>query len=98
MEELSKLIQSGGSQAMDLINTNQSGGAVQIIFLVLNLLIPIIFFFVYYFWHLGLDDDRVEKEEEDEGEDDEDTDRNYVIWEKMSIKVLLFMMFLCFLT
>ena len=97
MEELSKLIQSGGSQAMDLINTNQSGGAAQIVFLVLNLFIPIIFFFVYYFWHLGLTDDRVEKEDEGDEDKDKDTDRDYVIWGKMSIKVLLFMMFLCFL-
>ena len=42
MDELSKLIQSGGSQTMDLINTNQSGGAAQIVFLGVNLFLPII--------------------------------------------------------
>lgn len=93
MDEITKLLQNGGSDVMGLIN-NQSGGAVQIIMLAINVMVPVIFFLVYFFWHLGLDDDRVE---DDDDEDAEEGDKSYVLWGKFSIKVLLLMMSLCFL-
>ena len=77
---------------MNMIN-NQSGGAVPIIFQVLWIATPIIFFLVYYFWHLGLDNERAEIKKDDEGYEY----RDYVIWGKFSLKVLLMMMALCYL-
>ena len=91
MNELTSLIQQGGGDAMNLIN-NQSGGAVPIIFQVIWIATPIIFFLVYYFWHLGLDNERAEIKKDDEGYEY----RDYVIWGKFSLKVLLMMMALCY--
>lgn len=92
MDELTSLIQQGGGDVMNMIN-NQSGGAVPIIFQVLWIATPIIFFLVYYFWHLGLDNERAEIKKDDEGYEY----RDYVIWGKFSLKVLLMMMALCYL-
>jgi len=91
MDELTHLIQKGGGEAMNIIN-NQSGGAVQMIFQVILIATPIIFFLVYYFWHLGLDDERAETEKDDEGREY----KQYVLWGKFSIKVILMMIGLCF--
>jgi len=91
MEELKNLIQQGGDGAMNLIN-NQSGGAAAIVFQVIWIATPIIFFLVYYFWHLGLDNERAEIKKDDEGYEY----RDYIIWGKFSLKVLLMMMALCY--
>ena len=72
MDELTNFIQNGGGDAMNLIN-NQKGGAVQIVILAFNVMVPVVFFLVYYFWHLGLDDDRAEDytgDDEDEADGD----------------------------
>ena len=63
-----------------------------IVFQVLWIATPIIFFLVYYFWHLGLDDERAEIKENDEGYEY----RDYVFWGKFSLKVILMMMALCY--
>ena len=91
MDQIKSLIQQGGGDAMNIIN-NQSGGAVPIIFQVIWIATPIIFFLVYYFWHLGLDNERAEIKKDDEGYEY----RDYVIWGKFSLKVLLMMMALCY--
>ena len=91
MEGLKNLIQQGGGDAMNMIN-NQSGGAAAIVFQIIWIAIPIIFFLVYYFWHLGLDNERAEIKKDDEGYEY----RDYVIWGKFSLKVLLMMMALCY--
>lgn len=91
MDELSSLIQQGGGDVMNMIN-NQSGGAIPIVFQLVWIATPIVFFLVYYFWHLGLDNERAEIKEDDEGYKYKD----YVLWGKFSLKVLLMMIALCY--
>ena len=93
MNELGSLIQSGGAETMGMLN--QSGGAAMLVVPAIRTSVPIIFFFVYFFWHLGLDDARAEREDEDAGDKEYDS-RKFVLWGKFSLKVLLFMIFLCF--
>ena len=66
MEGLSQLLQSGGSDAMGLIN-NQSGGAIQAVTLAISVLFPILFFVISKIVHDNLD-------EESRGEEDESLD------------------------
>ena len=92
MDELSSLIQQGGGDVMNMIN-NQSGGAIQaIVFQLVWIATPIVFFLVYYFWHLGLDNERAEIKKDDDGYEYKD----YVLWGKFSLKVLLMMIALCY--
>lgn len=94
MNEIGSLIQSGGAETMGMIN--QSGGIAMFIPPLIRTLVPIIFFFVYFFWHIGLDDSRAERADEDKG-DKQYESRKFVLWGKFSLKVLLMMMALCFL-
>tara|TARA_Y100000996_G_C22408687_1_gene596259 strand:+ start:49 stop:612 length:564 start_codon:yes stop_codon:yes gene_type:complete len=96
MDELTNFIQNGGGDAMNLIN-NQKGGAVQIVILAFNVMVPVIFFLVYYFWHLGLDDDRAEEYTGDDEDEADGDGKKWVVWGKFSIKVILFMIFLSFI-
>ena len=54
MDEIGSLIQSGGAETMGMLN--QSGGVAMLVIPAIRTAVPIIFFFVYFFWHLGLDD------------------------------------------
>ena len=96
MDNLSKILQSGGSSAMGLIN-NQSGGAVQAVTLAVTILFPILFFIISKIAHDNLDEDRAE---DDTSYSDEEEGgfrkKDYVIWGLYSIKVNLFMMALCY--
>ena len=58
MEGLSQLLQSGGSDAMGLIN-NQSGGAIQAVTLAISVLFPILFFVISKIVHDNLDEERL---------------------------------------
>ena len=96
MEGLSQLLQSGGSDAMGLIN-NQSGGAIQAITLAISVLFPILFFVISKIVHDNLDEGS--RGEEDESLDKEDEGfgkKDYILWGLYSIKVNLFMMALCY--
>jgi hypothetical protein len=98
MDGLAELLQSGGSDAMGVIN-NQSGGALPAITLVITIIFPILFFLISKIAHDNLDEDRAEDDEsygEDEGGDDGFNKKDYVIWGLYSIKVNLFMMALCY--
>ena len=92
MDEIGSLIQGGGAEIMGMLN--QRGGVVQhIIPQIVWIAVPIVFFAVYYFWHLGLDDERAEIKKDDKGYEY----RDYIIWGKFSLKVLLTMIALCVL-
>ena len=98
MEGLSQLLQSGGSDAMGLIN-NQSGGAIPAVTLVITIIFPILFFIISKIAHDNLDEDRAEDDtsfDEDELKDGGFNKKDYVIWGLYSIKVNLFMMALCY--
>ena len=95
MEGLSQLLQSGGSDAMGLIN-NQSGGAIQAVTMLITILFPIIFFIISKIAHDNLDEDRAE-DDTSYGEDEEGFNKkDYVIWGLYSLKTNLFMMALCY--
>tara|TARA_Y100001970_G_C14234739_1_gene861080 strand:+ start:2368 stop:2907 length:540 start_codon:yes stop_codon:yes gene_type:complete len=90
MDDLISNLQKGGSTSMELIN--QSGGHPALregakIFT------PVIFFFGYWLYHHFLDDERAEKEDPD---DEDDDSRDFILWEKLSIKGILLMMGLCY--
>ena len=91
MSDLAHLIQSGGADVMGLINQGGGAGLPGMIAIVVNVLIPILFFAISKIVHDNLDDSRAEKSDE-AGED-----RKYVIWGLYSIKVNLFMVLLCYI-
>jgi hypothetical protein len=94
MQELESLIQTGGNDMMKQVV--QNGGVAFLVPLIFKIGVPIAFLLTTYLHHHFLDDARAEEDEEEAQYGPIMTILfSFAIWNKYSVKVLLFMSILC---